>query len=217
MQKRNRTAGEGISNYDIMRADAKSRFLTFDQENMIANYHMAFDKDYLYLPFVGRLHRISRKTGTVEWTEDDFVHCGEADFDTTLTFFDILCRDVPGNLSGKFCGVGSLKGIGYSAWSGKNMFGDYAKQFDGNTEKLVLVCEKLGGRKEQMGDVAYELPVFPFLPMKLQFWEADDEFDASLTIQWDENILQFMRYETTFYATGAVLQRISDMMNETEY
>ena len=92
---------------------------------------------------------------------------------------------------------------------------NYAKRFDGNTENLALVCEKLGGRKEQIGDVSYELSVLPFLPMKLQFWESDDEFDASLTIQWDENILQFMRYETTFYATGAVLQRISDMI-ETE-
>lgn len=208
--------GEGNSNYNIMRDAAKTRFLTFDQEKMIVAYHLEFDDQYLYLTFAGRKHRICRKSGTVEWTEDNFDHCREADFDTTLTFFDILCRDVPGILSGRFCSVGSLKGIGYSAWSGKNMFVDHAKHFDGNKRKLALACEKLGGRKENMGDVAYELPVFSFLPMKLQFWESDEEFNASLTIQWDENILQFMKYETTFYATGAVLQRISDIMDTIE-
>ena len=40
------------------------------------------------------------------------------------------------------------------------------------------------------------------VPLAILFWDADDEFPASMNLQWDEHILDFMRYETTFYAAA---------------
>lgn len=45
------------------------------------------------------------------------------------------------------------------------------------------------------------------MPVVLQFWDADDEFDAALKIMWDTNTLDFMHFETTFYAANHLLQR----------
>ena len=71
----------------------------------------------------------------------------------------------------------------------------------------------MGGEKAGAGDVSYNLPVFQALKLRLSFWDADDEFPASLSLLWDENVLDFMRYETTFYAAGYLLDRLSGWMN----
>ena len=41
--------------------------------------------------------------------------------------------------------------------------------------------------------------LFPFLPVVLRFWDADEEFPASMQILTDRNILDFMRYETLMF------------------
>ncbi|MDD6189473.1 MAG: DUF3786 domain-containing protein, partial [Clostridiales bacterium] len=70
----------------------------------------------------------------------------------------------------------------------------------------------LGGRPYANGDIAYVLPLFDFLPVVFQFWLADDEFDASLNFLWDENTLDFMHFETTFFAAGHVLERLRNFI-----
>ena len=54
--------------------------------------------------------------------------------------------------------------------------------------------------------------MFDFLPVTLQFWDADDEFDAVLKIMWDRRTLDFMRYETTYYAAGRLLERLEELI-----
>lgn len=48
--------------------------------------------------------------------------------------------------------------------------------------------------------------------MMLQFWNSDEEFPASLKIMWDENILDYLHYETTFFIVSHMLCRIQEMM-----
>ena len=46
--------------------------------------------------------------------------------------------------------------------------------------------------------------------MILQFWDADEEFEAVLKIMWDENILDYMHYETTYFAASHLLSRLKE-------
>ena len=94
-----------------------------------------------------------------------------------------------------------------------SMFQSRADAFAGRTALLAAACERMGGEKAGAGDVSYNLPVFQALKLRLSFWDADDEFPASLSLLWDENVLDFMRYETTFYAAGYLLERLSGWMN----
>lgn len=79
-----------------------------------------------------------------------------------------------------------------------------------------LLCGRIGGSsggvREPVGDVAYRLPTFDFLPVIVQFWESDEEFPASFQILWDENVLDFMHYETTYYTAGHLLARLEEVM-----
>ncbi len=53
---------------------------------------------------------------------------------------------------------------------------------------------------------------FSFLPVILQFWEGDEEFPANLKFMFDENILQYIHYETIFYLLEHVTGRIQETM-----
>jgi len=57
----------------------------------------------------------------------------------------------------------------------------YGQDVDG----FSTVCQRLGGIQVEAGDAAFELPVFPRLPVRLILWLADEEFPARLTYLFD--------------------------------
>lgn len=199
------------SNYEIAKYQAQELFLRFDQEQLIEKMELEYDQHFLYIRFVGRMYRICRTTGKVEWTEDAFVSSFEAGFNEVLTIFDVLCYSKKdAQASGVLVNMKSLSGIHGSSSSsiGGGFFYKIGKQFDHKDELLSKACERLGGKKMQKGDVSYQIALFDFLPVMIQFWDSDEEFDASLEIFTDKNILLFMRYETVWYAVSHLLERI---------
>ncbi len=206
-----------VSNYDVTRDRTELRFLEYDQQNMIEKFHLEHDEHYLYLKFVGRDYRIDRAAGRIEWSEDGFDHAVHAGFNEVLSICDVLCDSKEGcRLSGNFVKANNLKGTVRSSGLGEDLYGNYAKYFDGRTGALERACEALGGQKQKIGDVSYLLHPFSFLPLVLQFWESDEEFPASLKFMWDENTLDFLRYETTYYVLGHVLNRLKEQMEQED-
>ena len=65
-------------------------------------------------------------------------------------------------------------------------------------------------------DVTCRIPVTPFFPVLLQFWEGDDEFPPKLMLLWDKNSMRFLHFETTFYLQGDIAQRLLRQLNEKE-
>lgn len=190
-------------------------FLKYDQQHMIEKFQMEYDEQHLYLRFVGRNYRISRSSGKVEWSEDGFRNNTDANYNEAMSIFDILCYSKEGcRLSGHFSNINQLKGVVQSSNLGNKMFQESAEYFDSNMELLSKACERLGGKKEKVGDVSYCLYPFEFLPMMLRFWNSDDEFPASLKIMWDENIMDFVHYETTYFIVSHVLSRLQELMEQ---
>ena len=116
-------------------------------------------------------------------------------------------------LFGEYCSVMQLDGIAKSSNPGGFMFSSFCRRLEGRAQALRKACEALGGTPFPIGEVAYQLPLFDFLPIVVQFWDADEDFPGQLMIKWDRNILQYMHFETTFYATGCLLQRILELMD----
>ena len=50
----------------------------------------------------------------------------------------------------------------------------------------------------------------------LQYWYGDEEFDPVLKLMWDRRTLDFMRYETTYYAADYLLGRLLEIMGRAE-
>ena len=203
------------SNYDITRDRMEKAFLTYDQAQMMKRYQLRCDKDYLYLPLLAREYRVSRTTGRVEWSPDGFQTAEHAGFDESMTIFDVLCYGTGIGLSGRFVSMEHLPGAVRTASIEQGMFQQAAERFAHRTEQLARACEALGGQKERVGDVAYRLPLFPFLPVLLQFWDADEEFGPVVKIMWDERVLDYLHYETTFYAVSHLWRRLEEEMQES--
>ncbi len=200
------------SNYEITKKGSQKLFLNYDQQRMIDKFSLEHDDAFLYIEFVARRYRIDRSSGNVEWAEDPCLW-HEAGFEEVLSIFDLLCYSKDDcRLSGNYCGISNVKGASLAAAPGNDMFAPAARSFDHHTDRLAAACEALGGTKEKIGDVSYRIPVFPFLSIQLQFWEGDDEFPPQLKFMWDENILQFMHFETTFYVTGHVIDRLQTLI-----
>lgn len=201
-------------NYEYMKEKMQRKFLEYDQEGMIRKFNLRHDGQYLYLPFVGREYRISRSTGAVEWTEDGFVRCCPAGYNEAMSIYDVLCCSKDNcSLSGRFVTARELTGMLQGSNLGGGLFQQVCAAIDRETELFKQACERLGGRKESGGDAAFGFWVFPFLPMMLRFWNSDEEFPASLVVMWDANVLDFIRFETTWFVAGHVLSRIREQMN----
>ena len=201
------------SNYEITRDRMRIEFLKYDQEHMIRKFSLKSDRSYLYISFMQRAYRISRRTGVVEWSENGFSTSVEADHDESMTIYDILCCSKDNcRLSGHYCPAGMLKGTVQSSGSGGSLFQKAADRFNGKQKELEAVCGIFGETIGLKGDVAAKLYPFTFLPVILQYWEADDEFPANLKFMFDENILDYMHYETIFFMTGHIIKRIEETM-----
>lgn len=202
---------ERKSNYEITRDRMELEFLKHSQGEMIEKFHLEHSRDFLWIRFLGQGYRINRHTGRAERLSDgEAIHAG---FDEAMTLFDVLCNAKAGcRLSGEYVRVNDLDGVPKTAAVGAGLFDGNAKAFTHQCAQLRSACERLGGVAGTVGDVSYQLPLFDFLPISLQFWDADEEFDAVLKIMWDRRTLDFMHYETTYYAVSHLIRRLGELM-----
>ena len=91
---------------------------------------------------------------------------------------------------------------------------DDAGFIDKYPEIFEQICKELNGEKISWGDIGYEIPVFPFFPVRLRFYHGDEEFSAQLSILFDEHTLEYMHYETTYYVTACLLRTIHSRMEK---
>ena len=193
-------------NYAIQAEDARLRFLTYDQTAMPVRK----DAEFLHLPFCGSEYRISRSDGHVfrqiggDWRSAD-SH-GEV-----LTIFDYLCDAKPDRAAaGEFVSMASLGGHIHGGLASSS--GPLERAIDRCPDAFRRACEALGGTEAPGGDICFDLDLFPDLPVRLRFWHADEDFPPSLDLLWDRNTLQFLRYETTWFAAGVLRSRIREAM-----
>ncbi|MBQ8973296.1 MAG: DUF3786 domain-containing protein [Clostridia bacterium] len=201
------------SNYEVMKLQMAQEFLKYDQDKMIEKFRLAHDDENLYVRFAARDYAVDRATGRV------FSALGDADYNVTMTIYDVLCYSKPHcAASGRLVNMRSISSIQGStpAQEGDGLFGGFEKAFDGHCIALADACEALNGVAEGKGDVAYRIPLFDFLPVMVQFWESDDEFPASLQLFVDEHMLDFMHYETVWFAFSHLLRRLQTEMERIE-
>ncbi len=202
------------SNYEIMRNQMRGEFIKYDQHTMIHKFSLKCDEEYIYIEFVKRNYRIHRHNGIVEWSDDNFQTNIEADYNESMTIYDVLCcsKENP-VLAGRYSPINELKGTIKSSAAGTNFYQKAADSFNEKTTALEYACSILGKNTKMSGDVAAILYPFSFLPVTLQYWEGDDEFPANLKFMFDENIFDFMHFETTFFMMNHVTKRLTEIVN----
>lgn len=194
-----------MNNYELSRNRAQAYFLGFDQQQIIDTWCLQADSDFLYVDFLSRPYRVCRKTGSIFRCWDG----SQAEFEEVLSIFDLLCHDGSGkHISGSYAPVNSLKGRPRAIGVGTDFHTKTAALLGRNTDAFRAACLSLGGTEVPMGDIGFQFPLFQELRLILKFYQRDEEFPATLTLLWDENLLQYVYYETVFYIAGFFLETI---------
>lgn len=203
------------SNYDLQVDIGRRIFLEYDQELLIRKFSLQADETWIYLTYLNTPCRICRTDGQIdEFIHDVWTEC--RNYSTVMTIYDLLCyhkgKTAP-VLFHQWCTVGTF------VVTGVTDTGTFTKKaaafFDGRLEDLKAACLSLGGTMENRlagADITCRIPVTPFFPVLLQFWESDDEFPPKLQLMWDRNSTSFLHFETTFYLQGDLLDRLKNLM-----
>ncbi len=194
------------NNYDVMAEQARQLFLTYDPAPLCRRLGLPFTDAEISIRFLGTDYHIRRSDGRVL---DDAGR--QANFNTVMSVYDLLCRskETP-ILKREFVPITALNRIHGTHPVHETLNNPNAAFFAGRTAALAELCRRRGGTPWGKGDVSFVLPVFDFFPVRLCFWDADEEFPASLQFFWDANALQFVHYETLWYISGELTARLTE-------
>ena len=193
-------------NYAIQAEEARLRFLTYDQSAM----PVSMDGDFLFLRFCGSDYRICRSSGHLFRRVGEDWHPADSHGEV-LTVYDYLCDAKPGRAPAREAVSMAFLG-GHVHTNLASAPGALELAIDRAPDAFRRACEALGGTASPGGDICYDLDLFPDLPVQLRFWHADEDFPPSLDLLWDRNTLQFLRYETTWFAAGVLRRQLREEM-----
>ena len=131
-----------------------------------------------------------------------------------MTVLDWLCDSHPDRyITGRWVNI-----VTHGHYFHRNLQEDRedsdAAWFAKNIEAFAAACVTMKGEKMPGGDVSYAIELLDGLQILVQLWLGDEEFPPKVCCLWDENTIRFIRYETTWFAVGLLMQRIKENMEE---
>lgn len=203
-----------VNNYLIQAQQAKARFLTYDQQTLIKKFRLEHDKTYLYPRLLGRIYRIDRNTGEMQYKSANTWRDGNS-YEEVMTLLDLLCDSREDRcLSGRWQNMQSF-GLQFHQNLLEERRDPLAERFDQEPVLLHRAAERLGAEPVPGGDLGYAFELFDGLKIGLLFWHGDEEFLPRIRYLWDENAKQYIRYETMYFAVNLLQRRIREATAET--
>ena len=209
------------SNYEKTKRACAQAFCETDHSALIERFGLEQDADYLYVRFFEQSFRLSKRTGIIERREEceasgaaTETTWSEAQFNEAMTIYDLLGYAQPScrasrtminmkSLHTKIAATAPRPSSIYAAQEAR--LAAYEAQQSGI---LVQAAQAIGGAALNKADASAQFTVINDLAMQIQLWLPDEDFPASLQFFWDENVLQYMHYETVWYANGFILEEL---------
>ena len=104
-----------------------------------------------------------------------------------------------GGLSGEFLPIGRLTGVvSTDASPSDSLIAPLTANFGDRYDLFVRAARQIGGQaggRAPSGGEAWLFPILPFFPVRVIFFEADDEFPAEVKVLFDSSAPSFVAYE----------------------
>ena len=198
---------ERQNNYLIQAAQAKERFLGYDQQKLINKFRLRADERYLYTKMLCKPYRLNRKTGDLERREGELWQDANT-YEEVMTLLDLLCDSREDRwISGTWQNMQSF-GLQFHQNLLEDSRDPLAERYDREPERLSRACKALGAERIAGGDMGYGVELFDGLKIGILFWHGDEEFAPRLRYLWDSNAKMYIRYETMYFALGLLKQRL---------
>ena len=193
------------SKAEILRRQSIERFLKFDQEKMISLFDLPHDEETMSIQFLGQTYTINRKNGELMQGERF------ADLDEMASIYEFLTTAIHlPNETNDWQSIAALCTNTTDTSLGRYI--EYLKPFEGKLSLMQEACAKLGGVPASKGDVSSLIPVFNGITVWFQYWEADDEFPASVQFLWDASIKDFFRWSILWNIMTCITKRMREVV-----
>jgi hypothetical protein len=175
---------------------AKVEFSRRVPDKMAANSGVEYDLDSgtFKISFLGRDYQVSHPDGNVVSVDGENVP-----LENKVCILHYLTKASGLGLTGKQISFSELpSGFIYVTPFTNRCIRPLVSIFGSDPQKLIKAGEMLGGTREDLGDYAVTVPVFPKIPVTFVLWEGDDEFPPSGSIVFDASAPEHL--ETEDYA-----------------
>ena len=197
------------NNYLIQAQQAKTRFLTYDQQKLIRKFDLQFDEQYLYANLLCKQYRIDRVTGDLQRRDGAVWNDGNT-YEEVMTLLDLLCDSRDDRCLAHTWQNMQTFGLQFHQNLLEERRDPTAERVDRNPQLLHRAAKALGAEAITGGDIGYAFELFDGLKIGLLFWHGDDEFLPRIRYLWDANAKQYIRYETMYFAVDLLLRRIRE-------
>ena len=197
------------NNYLIQAQQAKTRFLTYDQQKLIRKFDLQFDEQYLYVNLLCKQYRIDRVTGDLQRRDGAVWNDGNT-YEEVMTLLDLLCDSRDDRCLAHTWQNMQTFGLQFHQNLLEERRDPTAERVDRNPQLLHRAAKALGAEEIAGGDIGYAFELFDGLKIGLLFWHGDDEFLPRIRYLWDANAKQYIRYETMYFAVDLLLRRIRE-------
>lgn len=110
--------------------------------------------------------------------------------------------------------------VSFSELSGASPYGPaflrgnlvpFAQTFQGHGDRLRQALKMLGGFDLHMGDVGFQIDAFPFIPVRVLFWDGDEEFPAQLNLLFDRSATEFIHVESIVTIASSLQHKLTTL------
>ncbi len=203
--------GVRFAEYEVVSEQWRSTFAGFDPGRIAGILGLEADERYLYLSYFGVPYRLRLEDGHLE-KQNGEVWSEELYFNESMAIYHLLyyTKDEPA-IAGSWVPNHALDGVvSRSASVQDPLLADFCKTWTGRVEELAKACQRLGGRQLSRGDAAFQFAAFPCISLQLVFWDADEDFPAQAQVLVDEQVTDFVHYETV----GCIVSDLLEMLEK---
>lgn len=202
-------------NHEALSQQWCSAFAGYDPSRIGKILDLSRDESYLYLSYFQHAYRLRLEDGWLEketcngWTEELY-------FNETMSIYHLLhyTRDLP-RFSGIWVPNTALEGAGaHNRNLPDPLLVPFAAKYSGKTTILDAACQGLGGTRLSKGDVSYEFRAFPQIPLQLIFWDQDEDFPAQVQVLFDQQVTDYIHFETTGCIISDLLEQLENFKKE---
>lgn len=193
------------SNYETWREDWRKRFLSMDHAALLRKLpFLRQEQGMILTPYFNTLCGVSLTDGTLHAPESLSL-MDEMNIYTLFWYAKDGAR-----LTSEFVPFSQLKDASpYGPAFQRGNLAPLAAAFAGHGSLLEKALLTLNGRKLPTGDVGYEIRPFPCVPMRVLFWDGDEEFPAQANLLFDRSATDFIHVESVVSIASEGARRLA--------